>query len=139
MFRLVGENLIHSYFTFRSNQRFKNSVEKEKRDLEKEKVRSPNNAWKSYFKTWDQWKSQSFLGLCPCTPQNSILHEKRSLAKVLGWNPEHLNKFRKSEKWKNMESKFVNEKYISIVLKLLETFQNNWSVYFIPILWICRN
>ena len=31
----------------------------------------------------------------------------------------HLNKFRKSEKWKNKELKFVNENYISIVPKLL--------------------
>ena len=27
----------------------------------------------------------------------------------------HLNKFRKSEKWKNKELKFVNENYKSIV------------------------
>ena len=31
----------------------------------------------------------------------------------------HLNKFRKSEEWKNKELKFVNENYISIVPKLL--------------------
>ena len=31
----------------------------------------------------------------------------------------HLNKFRKSEKWKNKELKFVNENYISTVPKLL--------------------
>ena len=31
----------------------------------------------------------------------------------------HLNKFRKSETWKNKESTFVNENYISIVPKLL--------------------
>ena len=31
----------------------------------------------------------------------------------------HLNKFRKSEKWKNKELKFFNENYIFIVPKLL--------------------
>ena len=31
----------------------------------------------------------------------------------------HLNKFRKSQKWKNEELKFVDEKYISIVPRLL--------------------
>ena len=30
----------------------------------------------------------------------------------------HLNKFRKSENWKNKELKFVNENYIAIVPKL---------------------
>ena len=33
--------------------------------------------------------------------------------------PKHLSKFRKSEKWKNKELKFVKENYISIVPKLL--------------------
>ena len=28
-------------------------MQKEKRDLKKEKIRSPNNAWIDYLKTWD--------------------------------------------------------------------------------------
>ena len=32
-----------------------------KRDLRKEKFRSPNDAWKRYLKTWDWSNSQSFL------------------------------------------------------------------------------
>ena len=48
----------------------------------------------------------------------------------------HLTKFRKSEKWKNKKLNFVNESYIYCSQAII--FQNNWSVYCIPILWICR-
>ena len=34
------------------------SLPHEKRDLEKEKIRSLNDAWKGYLKTWDKWNSQ---------------------------------------------------------------------------------
>ena len=45
----------------------------------------------------------------------------------------HLNKFRKSEKWKNKELKFVNENYISIVPKLLLFKTSNpYTVYLFP-------
>ena len=40
------------FFTFRSHQGVKSPYKKEKRDLEKEKIRSPNDAWKDYLKTW---------------------------------------------------------------------------------------
>ena len=31
------------------------SVTKAKRLLQKEKIRSPNDAWKDYLKIWDRW------------------------------------------------------------------------------------
>ena len=46
----------------------------------------------------------------------------------------HLTKFRKSEKWKNKKLKFVSENYIYCSQAII--FQNNWFVYYIPILWI---
>ena len=52
MFSLFGESLIYSFFNFSSHQRYKKSVQKEKRDLKKEKIRSPYDAWKGYLKTW---------------------------------------------------------------------------------------
>ena len=48
----------------------------------------------------------------------------------------HLNKFRKPEKWKNKKLKFINENYLYCSKAII--FQSNWSVYCIPILWICR-
>ena len=33
---------------------------KAKRFLQKEDIRSPNDAWKDYLKTWNWWNSQSF-------------------------------------------------------------------------------
>ena len=47
------ESPIYSIFTFRSHKWCKKSMQKEKRDLKKEKIRSPNNAWIDYLKTWD--------------------------------------------------------------------------------------
>ena len=38
-----------------------------KRDLKREKIRSLNDAWKGYLKTWDCWNSQRFQGL-PLNP-----------------------------------------------------------------------
>ena len=52
MFRLLVESLIHSFFTFRSHQWCKKYVQKEK-DLKKETIKSPNDAWKGYLKTWN--------------------------------------------------------------------------------------
>ena len=40
--------------------------------LKKEKIRSPNDAWKSYLKTWDRKNSQSFQGHCPWTRQGGF-------------------------------------------------------------------
>ena len=34
-----------------------------KRDLKMEKIRSTNDAWKGFLKTWDWWNSQSFQGI----------------------------------------------------------------------------
>ena len=51
------------FFTFRSHQWCKKSIQKEKRDLKKKKIRSPNDAWKEYLKTWDHWNSQRFQRL----------------------------------------------------------------------------
>ena len=48
----------------------------------------------------------------------------------------HLIKFCKSEKWINKKLKFVNKTYIYYSQAII--LQNNWSVYCIPILWICR-
>ena len=44
-----------------------------KRDLNKEKIRSPNDAWKGYLKTWDWLYSKSFQGQCPWSPQGGDL------------------------------------------------------------------
>ena len=45
------------------------SLTQEKRDLKMEKIRSPNDVWKGYLKTWDWWNSQSFQKHCPWTSQ----------------------------------------------------------------------
>ena len=34
------------------------SLTEAKRDLKMEKIRSPNDGWKGYLKTWDKWNSQ---------------------------------------------------------------------------------
>ena len=49
------------------------SLTQAKRDLKTEKIRSPNDAWKGYLKTWDCWNSQSFQGLFPWTPQGGLI------------------------------------------------------------------
>ena len=36
------------------------AIQKEKRDLKKEKIRSPNDAWKGYLKGYSH-KTQSFM------------------------------------------------------------------------------
>ena len=43
----------------------KKTVQKEKRELKKEKVWSRNDAWKGSLKTWDRWNTQSFQGVAP--------------------------------------------------------------------------
>ena len=49
----------------------------------------------------------------------------------------HLTKFCKSEKWKKLIEVLLM-KIISTFPKVYIIFQNNWSVYCIHILWICR-
>ena len=41
------------------------SLTQAERDPKKEKIRSPNDAWEGYLKTWDCWNSQSSQGLRP--------------------------------------------------------------------------
>ena len=41
------------------------SLTQAKRDLKMENIRSLNDAWKDYLKTWDRWNSQRFQGHCP--------------------------------------------------------------------------
>ena len=41
-------------------------------DLKKEKIRSPNDSWKGYLKTWDWWNNQSFQVHCLWTPQGEL-------------------------------------------------------------------
>ena len=43
-----------------------------KRDVKMETIRSPNDAWKGYLKTWDRWNSQSIQNHCPWTPQGGV-------------------------------------------------------------------
>ena len=43
-----------------------------KKRPKEEKIRSPNDAWKGYFKTWDWWNSQRYQGHCPWTPQGGL-------------------------------------------------------------------
>ena len=45
------ERALFLFFTFRSHQRCKMSIQKEKRDLKMEKIKSLNDAWKGYLKT----------------------------------------------------------------------------------------
>ena len=52
LFRPLVESLIYSFLAFRCHQWCEKSKQKEKRDLKKEKISSPNNPWKSYLKTW---------------------------------------------------------------------------------------
>ena len=44
------ESLIYSFFVFRSHQWCKKFIQKEKRDLKKRKIRSPNDSWKTDWK-----------------------------------------------------------------------------------------
>ena len=48
------------------------SLKETKRVLKKEKIRSPNDAWKGYLKTWDWGNSQSFQRHCPQTLQGGF-------------------------------------------------------------------
>ena len=48
------------------------SLTQPKRDLKKEKIRSPSDAWKGYLKTWNQLNSQSLQGHCPWTPKVAL-------------------------------------------------------------------
>ena len=44
----------------------------------KEKIRSLNDAWQGYLKTWDQGNSQIFQGHCPWTPQRGLTMPHRT-------------------------------------------------------------
>ena len=47
-------------------------LRRRKRDLKKQKIRSSNDVWKGYLKTWDRWNSQSFQGRCLWTAQRRV-------------------------------------------------------------------
>ena len=49
-----------------------------KKNLKKEKIRSLNDAWQGYLKTWDQGNSQIFQGHCPWTPQRGLTMPHRT-------------------------------------------------------------
>ena len=72
------------------------SLRKTKGGLKKETIKSPNDAWKGYLKTWARWNSQSFQGHCPWNLQgggggftvlhmNPQLQESNVLMHVVSW------------------------------------------------------
>ena len=78
VYTILEESLSYSFFTFRSHQRYKKSVQKEIRDLKKEMIRSPNDAWNGYLKIW---------GLEPPAARVNVLTHIGSFPTAIKLNP----------------------------------------------------
>ena len=97
-----------------------------KRDLRKEKIRSSNDAWKSYLKTWDWWNSESFQGHCPWNPAARVI--------VLTYIGLSSMAIKLNPSWKNEVSKSVWIKpcYCDVQTYLIKYFECLWNSIFCP-------
>ena len=77
----------------------------------KENIRSPNDAWKGYLKSWNWWNSQSFQRHCPLTPQG-------------GFTPPHMNL--------QLQGVLVLTHVIAIIIKL----NPSWKIEVSKSAWI---